>query len=93
MITVPPVAPTVIAEAPGVAPTALAICTGDDELPVVEEIVNVAVAITPAAMAVVFNPLIRQIVEPPLPLQTMDLPAAEEAAPTTTVSPAKSVLE
>jgi hypothetical protein len=93
MVTVPPAVITAIGSPPGVVPSAPAICTVDDVLLVVGETVNVAVATTPEAMAVVFSPVTRQIIEPPPPLQATDLSAALAAGPVLTVSPEKSAAE
>lgn len=93
IVTAPPVAVTVIDWAPGVVPSESPIPTTDDVLPVVGETVKVAVATTPEAIVFVLNPATRQIIDPPLPLQATDFPAAEAAEPVLTLTPEKSVLE
>ena len=93
MVTVP--APPVIASVLPAASVAegLAIWTAEEVSAVVDETVNVIVAITPVPIEFSFRPKSRQLIDPVPGLQEIDLPAELAAGPAATLMEVKSPVE
>jgi hypothetical protein len=90
MVTVPPVAEAVSANASVDAAMGLEICTCELVSVVELEMTSDTVAATPLAIAMLLSPQSTQVVEPALGLQETDLSDAVATGPADTVAEEKS---